>query len=221
MHRSYPKKIAVGATHILIDIPVGRDVKIRTRKQALCLKSHFEIVARAFGLNLHIIVSDGNTPIGNGVGPAIEASDILKVLRNEPGASKQLKEKACRMANMLFKMAHAKQDAHQILESGRAWEKFQEICNAQGGPIRKIPVAPLQHTFYASRSKRITALRNVAVVAIAKLAGAPLHPESGVYLHVHTGDNVKKGAPLITIHARTLENLEQAMAYATEHLKWI
>lgn len=215
------KKIAVGATHVLIDIPVGRDVKVKNRKHALCLKSHFEIVARAFELNIHVMITDGSAPVGNGIGPAIEAADILRVLRNEPGAPKQLKEKACCMANALFKMVQVKQDAYQILESGRAWEKFQEICNAQGGPIRAIPIASFQHTLYAQQSKRITIVRNVDIVAIAKLAGAPLHSEAGVYLHVHVGDNVKKGAPLITIHARTEINLEHALAYAKDHLKWI
>jgi thymidine phosphorylase len=210
------KKIEIGATHVLIDIPVGRDVKVKNRKHALFLKSHFEIVARAFDLNIHVMITDGSAPVGNGIGPAIEAADILRVLRNESDAPKQLKEKACCMANALFKMVHVKQDAYQILESGRAWDKFQEICNAQGGPIRSIPVASFQHTLHATHSKKITIIRNADIVTIAKLAGAPLHPEAGVYLHVHVGDNVKKGAPLMTIHARIEENLQHALTYATK-----
>lgn len=208
------KKIAIGATHVLIDIPVGRDVKVKNRKHALFLKSYFETVARAFGLQIHVMISDGSTPVGNGIGPAIEAADILRVLRNEPDAPCQLKEKACCMANILFKMVHAKHDAYQILESGQAWDKFQEICNAQGGPVRAIPIASFQHTLHAQQAKRITVIRNGDIVAIAKLAGAPLHPEAGVYLHVHVGDTVKKGAPLITIHARTEDNLKRALSYA-------
>lgn len=208
------KKIAVGATHVLIDIPVGRDVKVKNRKHALFLKSHFEIVARTFGLNIHVIITDGSTPIGNGIGPAIEAADILRILKNEPNAPKQLREKACRMANALFKMVHVKQDAYQILSSGQAWDKFQEICNAQGGPIRTIPIASFQHTLHTQHAKQIKTIRNGDIVTIAKLAGAPLHQEAGVYLHVHVGDNVKKGAPLITIHARTEANLNQALKYA-------
>ncbi|MEK7654693.1 MAG: thymidine phosphorylase [Pseudomonadota bacterium] len=210
------KKIAIGATHVLIDIPVGRDVKVKNRKHALFLKSHFEIVARAFGLQIHVMITDGSTPVGNGIGPAIEAADILRVLRNEPDAPKQLKEKACCMANAIFKMVHAKHDACQILESGQAWDKFQEICNAQGGPIRSIPVASFQRTLYAQQEKKITVIRNSDIVAIAKLAGAPLHPEAGVYLHAHVGNTVKKGEPLITIHARTEENMKHAMAYINQ-----
>lgn len=212
------KKIAVGATHVLLDIPVGRDVKVKNNKQALFLKSHFEIAARAFGLHIHVMTSDGSTPIGNGIGPALEAADVLRVLRNEHDAPKQLKEKACCMANALFKMVHKKHDAYQILESGQAWDKFQEICNAQGGAIHPIPVAPFQHTLCAHHAKRIATIRNADVVTIAKLAGAPLHVEAGVYLHVHVGDNVRKGAPLMTIHARTAENLERALKYANAAL---
>lgn len=210
------KKIAIGATHVLIDIPVGRDVKVKTRKHALCLKLHFEIVARAFGLHIHVMITDGSTPVGNGIGPAIEAADILRVLRNESDAPKQLQEKACCMANVLFKMVNVKRDAYQILESGQAWDKFQEICGAQEGPIRTIPEASFQHTLYVHQSKKITVIRNADIVTIAKLAGAPLHPEAGVYLHAHVGDNVTKGAPFITIHARTEANLEQALRYAQD-----
>jgi len=210
------KKIAAGATHVLIDIPVGKDIKVQTRKKALFLKSHFEAVSRSFGLNVHIMISNGNTPIGNGIGPALEAADVLDVLRNTSSAPRQLKEKACRMANILFKMVGTKQDAAQILSSGKAWDKFQEICHAQGGPLHSIPEATFQETLHSAESKKILTISNKDVIEISKLAGAPKHIEAGVYLHVHVGDNVKKGAPLITIHARTEENLKQALIYASK-----
>ena len=118
------------------------------------------------------------------------------------------------MANILFKMVNLKKDAHQILASGQACDKFQEICEAQGGDIHTIPIAPFQHTIHADESKMVRSIRNQDIVAIAKLAGAPQHVEAGVYLHAHVGDNVKKGAPLMTIHARTQDNLGKALAYA-------
>ena len=67
---------------------------MKTRKQALCLKSHFEIVSRAFRLNIHVMISNGSAPIGNGIGPALEAADVLQVLRNDPLAAPQIERKS-------------------------------------------------------------------------------------------------------------------------------
>ena len=75
------KKAAAGATHAVIDIPVGPTAKVRTWESAQLLKKEFENVGNANDINLKIIFTDGSQPIGRGIGPSLEAMDILSVLR--------------------------------------------------------------------------------------------------------------------------------------------
>ncbi len=214
------KNIAVGATHVLIDIPVGKGIKVKTKKHALTLKSYFENISRAFNINTEVIITEGTKPIGKGIGPALEAKDILYVLKNDHRAPEDLINKACTMANKVFKMVNAKEDAYEILRSGKAWEKFQEICMAQGGPIKDIPEANFQYVLCATNNMQIKKISNHHIVNISKLAGAPKYVESGVYLHVNVKDTVKSGQPLLTIYGHSQEHLDEAVLYATQYLKW-
>ena len=84
------KKIAAGATHIVIDIPVGPTAKVRSQETAEHLAYHLSEVAASFGLVLRCLFTDGNQPVGRGIGPALEARDVLAVLRNEADAPQDL-----------------------------------------------------------------------------------------------------------------------------------
>ena len=62
------KKYSVGANHVLIDIPMGRSTKARTRGEAKHLKKMFELIGKKLGINVRVIITDGSHPIGNGIG---------------------------------------------------------------------------------------------------------------------------------------------------------
>ena len=64
------KKLAAGATHLLLDIPVGPSAKVRSMNQALRLRKLFEFVGDRLGLHVEVVISDGSQPIGRGIGPA-------------------------------------------------------------------------------------------------------------------------------------------------------
>ena len=78
------KKIAAGSTHLLIDIPVGPGAKVRSQADALKLRKLFEYVGDNSGLQLEVVITDGNQPIGNGIGPVLEAREIMDILHNVP-----------------------------------------------------------------------------------------------------------------------------------------
>src|SRR5690606_25624135 len=70
------KKVAAGATHLLLDIPVGPSAKVRSGEDAVRLRKLFEYVADAIGLRIDIVMSDGRQPTGRGIGPVLEARDV-------------------------------------------------------------------------------------------------------------------------------------------------
>ena len=76
------KKIAVGSKYVLIDIPFGPGAKV-TKERALDLKKKFEYFGKKFGLNLRCLLTNGQEPIGNGIGPLLEIRDVIKVLKQD------------------------------------------------------------------------------------------------------------------------------------------
>ena len=92
------KKIAAGSTHVLIDLPVGPTAKVRSEADAAELSRFLTGVGRAFGLHVLPIISDGREPVGDGIGPALEAHDVLAVLECDLNAPHELRERATRQA---------------------------------------------------------------------------------------------------------------------------
>lgn len=213
------KKVAAGATHVVLDLPVGPTAKVRTPHAARTLSAHMTAVASAFGLRTRIVMSDGAQPVGRGIGPALEARDVLAVLVGEPDAPADLRERALAIAGAVLELSGKAADgeghamATAALADGRAWSKFQAICEAQGG-MRTPPVAPLTRAWEAPRSGILTNINNRKISALAKLAGAPDDPAAGVVLHARLGDGVVAGAPLVTVHAEAPGQLDYALDYA-------
>lgn len=213
------KKAAAGATHVVIDMPVGPTAKVRSAQAAQDLGRQLEQVGAALGLHVRVVATDGLAPVGRGIGPALEARDVLAVLQGQPGAPADLALRSAHLAGQLLELGGAapagggEQLALDALGDGRAWAKFQEICEAQGG-MRQPPVAPHRRAMPAPRSGCVTAIDNRRLARIAKLAGAPQSPSAGVDLHVRTGEFVERGEPLFTLHADSPGELAYAVEYA-------
>jgi thymidine phosphorylase len=212
------KKIAAGSTHVVIDMPVGPTAKVRSPEAAATLAKRLVAVGDALGLVVRVLESDGTQPVGRGVGPALEARDVLAVLRDEPGAPADLRERALGLAGAVLELGggaapdEGEALARAILEDGRAWDKFRRICLAQGG-MQEPPRAPLTHPVSASRSGRVKTIDNRRLAKVAKLAGAPRAAASGLELHVRLDDVVVSGEPLFTVHAETSGELGYSLAY--------
>lgn len=220
------KKAAAGATHVVIDMPVGPTAKVRSAHAAAALEQQLAQVGDALGLHVRVSRTDGSAPVGRGIGPALEARDVLAVLRREAGAPDDLAQRAIHLAGQVLEFGEAAPAgagaalAASVLEDGRAWRKFQDICAAQGG-MREPPVAPCTRDVVAQRSGSVTAIDNRRLARIAKLAGAPKSPCSGIELHVRQGDFVERGQPLLTLHSASPGTLAYAFEYARSQTETI
>lgn len=220
------KKLAAGANHVLLDLPVGPTAKIRTAQGAEELGRQLVAVGARFGLKVHPMVTDGTQPVGRGIGPALEARDVLAVLRNDSNAPGDLRDRAVTLAGALLDLGGASgasggpARASALLDSGHALSKFLAICDAQGG-FREPQTAPLTEVITAPRSGRIDAIDNRLVSRVAKLAGAPHAKSAGLELHVKLDETVQRGQPLITLHGESRGELAYARAFAGTNLDMI
>ena len=213
------KKIAAGSSHLVLDLPVGRTAKIRERPEAEELGLRLKSVAEHFGLKTRVMITDGSAPVGRGIGPALEARDIIAVLGQHADAPADLRDRALSLSGELLEMAGAAATgggralAEQTLDSGAAAAKFEAICRAQGG-MREPPLAQRRYVILAKRRGRVNSIDNRRLGRVAKLAGAPGAPAAGVELHCTLNDVIEREQPLYTIHAETTGELNYAREFA-------
>jgi len=216
------KKVAAGSTHALIDIPVGLTAKVRNQEYAQELATQLEATGKALGIHISSLFSDGQQPVGRGIGPALEARDILAVLQNHPQAPQDLRQRSLIIAGKILEMGNAAKPnqgfemASTLLSSGQGWKKFQAICEAQGG-MRHPPTANFKHHVSSNKIGIVCYINNRVISKLAKLAGAPAAPAAGIDMHVRLGDIVEIGSPLFDLYAETEGELQYAIDFLNAH----
>jgi thymidine phosphorylase len=214
------KKLAAGATHLLIDIPVGPTAKVRSHGDANRLADLFRHVGQAIGLHIEIVLTDGSQPIGNGIGPVMEARDVWRVLENSPDAPADLRERSLDLAGRVLEFDDAigpgegRAHARDILESGRALAKMREIIALQGANPEPPAFGGLTQDVTADADGVVASIDCHRLARIARRAGAPTDPGAGIDLYKKVGDAVAAGEPLYRIYAAFAADFQFARDFA-------
>ena len=213
------KKAAAGSSYLVLDIPIGPTAKVRSMQEAQRLRRLFEYVADRMKMSLDVVITDGRQPIGFGIGPMLEARDVMQVLENDPRAPMDLRQKSLRLAG---RMIEANPDvrggdgfaiARDILDSGRALSKMNDIIKAQGSrdfDYNKPELGRLTFDVLAPASGVVCGIDNFQLAHIARFAGAPMVKNAGVDLRYKLGDEVTAGEVLYRVHASYPTDLEFA-----------
>ena len=214
------KKIAAGSTHLLIDLPVGPSAKLVTAMDAMRLRKLFEFVGDHFGIAVEVITTDGRQPIGNGIGPVLEAQDVMAVLSNDPAAPKDLREKSLRLAAHLLdydpelRGGKGYVRARELLDSGAALKQMHKIIDAQGPSGCVADLGTLTADIPAARDGVVEAIDCLRLNRLARTAGAPIDKGAGIKAFKKIGDRVEQGEPLYRIYAFEESQFELAAAGA-------
>jgi len=207
------KKLAAGSNHLLIDIPVGPTAKVRHMRDALALRKLFEFVGDRLNIHLEVVITDGRQPIGRGIGPVLEARDVMQVLENNPLAPSDLRQKSLQLAARILEFdpdvrgGQGYAIARDILDSGRAMAKMNAIIDAQGRK-ENASFTPGEITFdvTAKDDGFITSIDNYQISRIASMAGAPIDKRAGIELFKKLGEPVNSGEVLFRVHAEFSAN---------------
>lgn len=216
------KKIAAGSSHVLIDIPFGPTAKVKNQASAFRLQRLLVATGEALGIDVTAMTSDGNQPVGYGIGPALEARDVLAILRCEPDAPVDLAQRALTISGKLLEMGKKAEEgegyrlAQKILNSGAAEKKFIAICEAQGG-FTEPSKANNSYDVTASHNGIITYIDNRFIARLAHFVGAPIVKTAGLEMQVKLGDQIEQGQPLFTLHAEESGELNYALEFLQQH----
>ena len=186
------------------------------------MKRKFEKLGKNFNLVLKCVLTRGDEPIGRGIGPLLEIRDIVSVLQRHEKAPLDLENKSVFLAGQIFELCgmvgkgKGEVLARDILDSGKAYEKFKDIIEAQKGHVPAMEsiekmLGKFTKEITAASSSEIKEIDNRKINLLANIAGSPMDKGSGIYLHKHVGEKIQKGEKLLTIYSDSEIRLENAL----------
>ena len=217
------KKVSVGSEYVVIDLPIGPEVKIKTKERGVEMAKKFVEVGKRVGITVESVLTDGTEPSGLAFGPALEAKYVLEILEGK--FFDNLARKSCELAGIMFELVGRTKDgegyklAREILDSGKALAKMKQIVLAQGGgkgitASKDVPKATFVEEIKSDKEGEIESINVRSLIAVARLAGTPSDKTAGVLLRVTKESKVRKGDCLFEIHAENRQKLELAVKVA-------
>lgn len=201
------KKIASGTTHLVLDVPVGPTMKIQHIKDAEAIARKFTYLSNKFGITSYVDINSMRQSAGRGIGPSLEARDVLQVLEQRQDRPRGLEGKALRLAGKLLDLCLADTKKHEgksgdelaleLLTSGKARQKLGEIIKAQGGDpdvtSEDISLGTSIYDVKAHRAGSIVSINNRTITVICRILGCPSDKRAGILLERKLADPVDKG----------------------------
>jgi len=228
------KKVACGATHIVLDIPVGPTMKIAHYDDAEIIAKKFLNLAKRFKIKIALDINYTTQPNGNGLGPVLEAKDAMLILEQKENRPLSFEKKALRLAGRLLDLCLIEGDsvsettkrlykeagkdgeemARRILKGGEGLLKMREIIKAQGGDpdisSEKLEVGSKTFEVRSERKGKIMAINNKALNFLCRILGAPEDKKAGIYLRKKIDDLVTKKDILYIMYSSDSWRLNEA-----------
>ncbi|NMC51250.1 AMP phosphorylase [Candidatus Kuenenbacteria bacterium] len=221
------KKVAMGVDYLVIDLPYGPTAKVHSLKTAKEIAKKFVAVGKRFKIKVEVEMLEAKEPVGAGVGPALEARDVLRVLQQHKLRPIDLEKKGVYLSGKLLelkgfcKKGQGRKIAEQQLKSLAAWKKMQEIIKAQGGNQKikadAVALGALNYEMHAKRDGKVVAVNNKAIEEICVNLGAPREKLAGIHMHVRINDKVAKGQKLFTLYAENEGRLKLGLVAARKN----
>ena len=219
------KKVASGDTHLVLDIPVGPTLKIQHFRDAEAIAQKFTYLAKEFNIKVIIDINETRQSAGRGIGPVLEARDVMQILEQHKNRPLALENKALRLAGKLLSLCFAdtpgkkqldgEEVAREMLTSGVALAKMREIIKAQGGDasVMSDDLTPGKYKsdIRAPRSGKVNSIHNRNITVICRILGCPTDKKAGMYLATKLDERVDKGDILCTIYSSDPHRLREAV----------
>ncbi|HHH49884.1 MAG TPA: pyrimidine-nucleoside phosphorylase, partial [Saprospiraceae bacterium] len=222
------KKLACGADAIVIDIKLGEGAFMKTIKDAKALAKMLIGIGKKMNRKVITVISAMHQPLGFAVGNALEVKEAIATLQGN--GPKDLTELCLELGSQMLVLAHAAKDKKEavkklkkLIASGKAFEKFKEFIQIQGGDLKQIeqtdllPSTRFSQIYKTNKNgfvKKLDAL-NVGLASMALGAGRATKDDkidygAGILLKKKIGSPVKKGETLAILYSNKKENFPKA-----------
>ncbi|GCE10152.1 thymidine phosphorylase [Tengunoibacter tsumagoiensis] len=227
------KKLAIGASHLLLDVKFGSGAFMKTVESARELASTMVEIGRNSGMHTVASITSMDQPLGRAIGNALEMKEAIAILKGEgpDDVSELCYHEAAELLMMTGKASSMKQAEQQVaraVHNGAAIKAFAEVVAAQGGDRRQVeepdllPAAPSTVMLTAPHSGYLATIHAERIGLVSMQLGAgrfkkgeEIDHRTGLVLQAKIGAYLQAGAPLVEIHAR---NEQEAHAVQAELL---
>jgi pyrimidine-nucleoside phosphorylase len=208
------KKIAAGADAIVLDVKFGRGAFMPDVASAEELAREMVTLGEGAARRTVALVTAMDNPLGRSVGNALEVQEALDALSGK--GDEELLEVCLRVTREMCDLAGVQADVEKVLRSGAGSETFERMLAAQGGHLeRGLPVAPVQLAIESDTDGHVEAIDALEIGLSALDLGAGrirkedrVDPAAGFVIEAPVGARVKRGDPLVTVHARSREVID-------------
>ena len=226
------KKLAAGASGIVLDVKVGHGAFMKTLAEARELATIMVQIGVDAGRDMIALLSDMNQPLGVAVGNSLEVVEAIQTLNGEgpadfEGHCVEVAAQMLKLAGQGEKWAEigaARENVRRKLHGGAAFERFRQMVDRQGGDVSqaddvsRLPQARIRHPLHASQEGYIADIfaDKVGLATLALGAGRATKADTivhavGIKAHASVGDAVSPESVLLTIHANSDFSLERAL----------
>ena len=215
------KKLAIGASHLLLDVKVGSGAFMKTVEEARELAGTMVNIGRLAGLHTVAAITSMDQPLGLAIGNALEMAEAIAILHGK--GPQDVSDLCCHEAAELLvmtgtagSMSEAERRVEHAVRSGAGVAKLAEVIAAQGGDAQQIeephllPTAPVRSMLEAPRSGYIASIQSEQMGLASMQLGAgrfkkgeQIDHRTGLVLQAKVGDYRYAGEPLVEIHARS------------------
>src|SRR6266700_826803 len=200
------KKLAIGASHLLLDVKVGNGAFMKTVEQAQLLAETMVEIGGLAGLHTVAAITAMNQPLGRAIGNALEMAEAITILHgNGPQDVSELcyheAAELLVMTGTAATMFEAEERVKQVIYSGSAVAKLAEVIAAQGGDPQQIeqpellPTAPVRSMLVAPQSGYIAGIQSEQMGLASMHLGAgrfkkgdEIDHRTGLVLQAKVGD---------------------------------
>lgn len=207
------KKIASGSTKILIDIKVGNGALIKNMEDAEYLANLMIKIGEKYNRKVVCALSHMNIPLGSNIGNTLEVLEVVDILKNNKLGP--LTNFAIELASILVTMvksiplSESKDLVVEVLENGKAYDKFKEFIINQGGKFDKLKLSSHKKNIISTQSGYITDIYAKKLGEISMELGAgrvdkysKIDYSAGIVLHKQVGDYIEEGETLCTLYGK-------------------
>jgi len=223
------KKLAEGIDGLVLDVKFGSGAFMKTAEQAEGLAKQLMAIANGYGKKVATLLTNMDQPLGRYAGNSLEVEECVSILKNEHflGANgkdmyEDTRELSLQLSAYMLWLGEAGktiEDCYHLaqvaLGSGRAYQKFEELCRLHVGQLKDLPKPKHHHEIFASESGIISSMdtEKIGIACVQIKAGRAvitdvIEPTAGIEFHFKIGDKIEKGQSLFTLHGADLSLLQ-------------
>ena len=231
------KKLAAGSHSIVLDVKVGSGAFMKTLDDARKLAENMVAIGKACGRNVRAVLSNMDVPLGMAIGNALEVQEAAEILQGR--GCEDLRGVCMTLAANMVELCNgwdedfAKQQVHEAVASGKAFEQMKRWIAAQGGDasvledFSKLPQASTVHEILAPQDGWVSRMDTQKVGEASSILGAgrmtkedTIDFAAGIVLSKKTGDFAKKGDVLARLYTNKPEAIAESEAMFLRALCW-